>query len=187
MTIPEAADLWRAERRERLTENLLAQRPAAFAEDGPLHTQLAEWADVLAAGEARNLILTGPVGTGKTWSVWHAAERAVRAGYEGLIAVTSAARFRRIVAPSTADPREFERYTAAGLLALDDIGSVRLSEWDLDHLGELADARWSARLPTAITSNVTGLGKLLGPRISSRLADRALIVELDGPDRRRQS
>ena len=62
---------------------------------------------------------------------------------------------------------------------------MRLSEWDLDHLAELADTRWAARLPTVITSNVTDIRALLGPRISSRLADRALIVELDGPDRRR--
>jgi DNA replication protein DnaC len=186
MTSPDAATLWLAERRERLTENLLAQRPPVFADPGDLHHDLAAWADDLAGGDGRNLILTGPVGTGKTWSVWHAAERAVRAGYEGRVIVCPAARFRRVVAPSTADPAEFERMTAASLLALDDIGSVRLSEWDLDHLAELADARWSAGLPTVLTSNVTDIRGLLGPRISSRLADRALVVELDGPDRRRQ-
>ena len=186
MTTPEATALWRAERRERLTANLLSQRPEAFDVPGDLDARLAGWADDLAAGESRNLILTGPVGTGKTWSLWHAAERAVRAGYEGRVTVTPAAKLRRIVAPSTADPLEFDRIATAGLAALDDLGSVRLSEWDLDHLAELADTRWSALLPTVITSNVTNIRALLGPRISSRLADRALVVELDGPDRRRQ-
>lgn len=184
MTAP--ADVWRRERREHLLGNLLGQRPEAFDEPGDLDSRLAAWARALAAGSRRNLILTGPVGTGKTWSVWHAAELAVREGYEGLVAVVPAARFRRIVAPSTAEPEEFTRISAAGLLALDDIGSIRLSEWDLDHLAEVADARWSSKLPTVITSNVTGLRDLLGPRISSRLAHGALVVELDGPDRRRQ-
>lgn len=182
----DSAEVWRAERRERLTENLLASRPPAFAADGPLHPGLAMWADELASGDGRNLTITGPTGVGKTWAVWHAAERAVRGGYEGMVAVCPAARFRRIVAPSTADPAEFDRLEAAGLLALDDIGSARLSEWDMDHLGELIDARSAALLPTVITSNKTDIRALLGPRISSRLAYRALIVTLTGPDRRRQ-
>lgn len=187
MTTPSATELWRSERRERLLANLLGQRPAAFAADGALDRRLSRWAASLAQGGAQNLILTGPVGTGKTWSVWHAAEVAVRAGYEELIAVVPAAKFRRIVAPATADVAEFERIAAAGLLVLDDVGSIRLSEWDMDHLAEVTDARWSANLPTVITSNKTDLASLLGPRISSRLAHNALVVELDGSDRRRQS
>lgn len=186
MTAPDAVTVWQAERAERLLANLLAQRPAAFDADGDLDSRLTDWAAGLAQGGPRNLILTGPVGTGKTWSVWHAAEHAVRSGYEGDVAVVPAARFRRIIAPSSADPAEFDRITAAGLLALDDVSSVRLSEWDLDHLGEVVDTRWSARLPMVITSNRTDIRTLLGERISSRLADGALVVELDGADRRRQ-
>lgn len=183
----EALETWRAERRERLAANLLEHRPAEFARPGILDRRLACWAGRLADGDARNAIVTGPVGTGKTWAVWHAAEHAVRAGYEDRIVITTAAQLRRIVAPSTADPVEFARCREAGLLALDDIGAVRLSEWDLDHLGELADARWADCRPTLITSNVTKLRDLLGPRISSRLAHNAVKVEFDGPDRRRQS
>jgi DNA replication protein DnaC len=182
----DSAEVWLAERRERLLENLLSARPPAFAADGSLDSRLETWADQLAAGDGRNLILTGPVGVGKTWSVWHAAEHAVRHGYAGLVTVCPAAKFRRIIAPSTAEPEEFARLEAAGLLALDDIGSARLSEWDLDNLGELIDSRSSALLPTAVTSNKTDLRALVGPRISSRLAHRAVMVTLTGPDRRRQ-
>jgi DNA replication protein DnaC len=182
----EAAAIWHAERAERLAANLLRSRPPEFSRPGTLARSLAAWADALAAGHPRNLIITGPVGTGKTWAVWHAAERAVRAGYAGSVIVTSASRLRRIIAPATADPAEFGRYCAAGLLAVDDLFAFGLSEWDLDHLAELADTRWAAQLPTVVTSNKTDLQSLLGPRISSRLAHNALIVELDGPDRRRQ-
>lgn len=184
MTTP--AETWRAERRERLIANLLAARPAAFAQPGELVPAVAAWADGLAAGDSRNLVITGPVGQGKTWTIWHAAERAVRAGYEGQVRVITAAGFRRIVAPSTADVAEFERLAAAGLLVVDDLGAARLSDWDLDHLGELIDIRWSQQLPVAVTSNKPKLRELVGPRIASRLADRAVIAELDGPDRRRQ-
>ena len=182
----EAAAIWLAERRQRLVDNLLTARPAKFAAPGDLHPKLRTWARQLASGTEQNLILTGPVGVGKTWALWRAAEEAVRSGYEGAAIITTAARLRRIVAPATADPREFTRYCNAGLLAIDDLASVRLSEWDMDHLGELADARWSENRPTALTSNVTKLRDLLGPRISSRLADGALVVDLNGPDRRRQ-
>lgn len=182
----EATEIWRAERRQRLVANLLKNRPAEFAADGELDPRLKGWALLLAAGVSQNLILTGPVGTGKTWAIWRAAEEAVRDGYERLIVITTASRFRRAVAPATADVREFERYCAAGLLVLDDVGAFGLSEWDLDNLMELVDARWAAQLPTAVTSNEPDLRSLLGERISSRLAHKALIVELDGPDRRRQ-
>jgi DNA replication protein DnaC len=182
----EPTETWLAERREQFAENLLTHRPAEFAAPGELDFRLQRWAQDLAAGNGRNLIVTGPVGTGKTWSVWHAAEHAVQAGYEGRVVITSAARFRRIVAPSTADPAEFGRYSDAGLLAIDDLGATRLSEWDMDHLGELIDTRWADRRPTVVTSNISDLRTVLGPRISSRLAHHALVAEMTGPDRRRQ-
>jgi DNA replication protein DnaC len=182
----EALDIWQADRRERLALNLLAHRPAEFAAPGDLDPDLDGWARQIAAGLFRNLVLTGGVGAGKTWSAWKAAETAVRAGYEGGVTVTTAARLRRVCAPATADPAELARYTTAGLLILDDLGAFRLSEWDLDHLGELTDERWAEHRPTALTSNKTDIRALLGPRISSRLQHNALVIELDGPDRRRQ-
>jgi DNA replication protein DnaC len=182
----EALETWQADQREALAANLLRGRPAEFSRPGILDPRLTAWAVDLAAGKPRNLIITGPTGTGKTWAVWQAAEHAVRNGYEGRVIITTAARLRRVVAPATADPAEFSRWLDAGLLAVDDLGAVRLSEWDMDHLAELADARWADRKPTVVTSNVSALRDLLGPRISSRLAHRALVVELDGPDRRRQ-
>lgn len=182
----EAAAIWLADRRERLVANLLNGRPAEFAVPGELDQRLKAWALLLAGGMSQNLILTGPVGTGKTWAVWRAAEEAVRAGYDRLVVITTAAKFRRSVAPATADIHEFERYGAAGLLVLDDVGAFGLSVWDLDNLTELIDTRWASQLPTAVTSNTTDLRALLGERISSRLAHKALVVELDGPDLRRQ-
>ena len=182
----EAAAIWHAERRQRLAENLLKNRPDAYAAPGEVDPRLKAWARMLAGGMGQNLILTGPVGTGKTWAIWHAAEEAVRSGYEGRVIVTTAAALRRSVAPATADPAAFTRCCEAGLLAIDDLGAFRLSEWDLDHLGELAEARWSAQLPTIVTSNKTDLADLLGPRISSRLQHGALKVPLNAPDRRRQ-
>lgn len=191
MTLPdelagEALESWRAERAERLVANLLSNRPAEFAAPGNLDPRLTAWARQLADGNKRTLVLAGPPGAGKTWAVWKAAETAVRSGYEGGVIITTAMRLRRVVAPATADFAEFRRYSATGLLVIDDVGSFGLSEWDLDHLGELIDTRWSWQRPTVVTSNKLDLQALLGPRIASRLAHHALIVELAGPDLRRQ-
>jgi len=183
----EAVAIWHADRRRKLAENLLKDRPEAYAESGDLGSHLTEWALTLAAGQSQNLILTGPVGCGKTWAIWHAAEEAVRSGYEGRVIITSAAELRRAIAPATADPARFTRCCDAGLLAIDDLGAFRLSEWDLDHLAELTEARWSAKLPTVVSSNKTDLRGLLGERTASRLQHGALVVEMDGTDRRRQS
>lgn len=183
----EAAARWHAQRRQRLAENLLKGRPDAFATAGELDPRLKVWARMLADGDSQNLILTGPVGSGKTWAIWHAAEEAVRSGYEGRVVITSAAKLRRAIAPSTADPAMFTRCGEAGLLAIDDLGAFGLSEWDLDNLTELIDIRWSEQRPTVVTSNATDLRALLGERIASRLAHHALVIEMDGSDQRRQS
>ena len=87
----EAAAIWLADRRDRLVANLLANRPAEIAAPGELDPRIADWAARLAAGDKQNLILAGPVGTGKTWAVWKAAEQAVRGGYDGLAVITTAA------------------------------------------------------------------------------------------------
>ena len=186
-TTPKPRAIWLAERRERLVANLLRNRPAEMAAEGELDPRLTEWALRLAGGWKQNLVLTGPVGSGKTWAIWKAAETAVRTGYEGLVVIVTAGQFRRVIAPATADRNEMARWFAAGLLVIDDLGTFRLSEWDLDNLGEVIDARWAHMLPTAVTSNKNELGALLGPRIASRLQHGALIVPLDGSDRRRQS
>jgi DNA replication protein DnaC len=183
----EANAEFHAELLQRRLAILLEGRPPQFAVPGGLDTRLAQWAAALAAGKPQNLILTGGVGCGKTWSVWHAAEWAVRAGYTGRVTVTTAGRLHDILAPSSANPAEHAGYIAADLLVLDDLGSFRLSPWDLDHLGEIIDQRWAWQRPTVITSNETSLRPLLGERIASRIQDGALIVAMDGDDRRRQS
>ena len=46
-----------------------------------------------------------------------------------------------------------ERLTGARLLVIDDLGQERPSEWALERLYELADARYGAGYPTIVTSN----------------------------------
>lgn len=179
---------WVESRRRGLVERLLEARPPVYSTPGDLDSRLAKWADDLAdpLSPGKGLILTGPVGVGKTWALWHAAERAVRAGFAGGICFVQAGSFRRAVAPATTDPAVFGKWKGIGLLILDDLGSPRLSEWDLDNLHELTHARWEYQLPTAVASNFHDLRSLLGERVASRLAAGAVKVKLAGEDRRRR-
>lgn len=80
-----------------------------------------------------------------------------------------------------------ERYE---LLALDDLGMERPTDWAMETLTGLIDARVAEGLPTVITSNFS-LGELRdrwggmqGARFASRITGACERVHLEGSDRR---
>lgn len=172
----------RAERLARLLANFRKHRPANLSDPGPLHPDVEAWGKNLLVGEAGNLLLRGPVGTGKTWAAWEVLDRAVQAGYADRIVFASSADWRETIAPPVNRDR-LRLMRECGVLALDDLGSGRVNEWELEMLLALCDERWANRRPIVVTSNIK-LKAMLGERIASRLADRATIVELLGGDRR---
>ena len=173
----------------------LKRRPPAFAKPGDQDAGIADWTDRLLTGEAGNLVVAGNTGTGKTWSAWRIGEDLLRAGYRGRIEITSAYRLKRLFAPPT-DYADIDRLAAADLLTVDDVGSLRVSQWDADLLGGLVDERSAATLPTILTVNppdedlpdgASLLEVLLGDRVASRMAENVTVVLLAGTDRRRTS
>lgn len=179
-----ASDLWVREQAEKRLTQLRANRPPAFNQPGTLHTEIADWAASIAAGQFANLVLVGNVGVGKSWSLWAAAEHLIQLGWRGSVEILPGHRLRRLIAPPV-DEAALDRLAAADLFAVDDVGSVRLSDWDSDHISALVDTRWEGQRPTVLTSNHLDLRDLIGDRAASRLADHAVIVQMTGPDRRR--
>lgn len=175
---------WVAEQTQHRLARLRAARPSAYAVPGQVHPDVAAWADRVAAGQYGNLVLVGNTGVGKSWSLWAVTERLVAAGYRGGVEVTPARRLRQLLAPPV-DQVALDRLTAAGLLAIDDVGSVRISDWDSDGMAALLDPRWEELRPTVLTSNQLDLRALVGERTASRLSDRVTIVQMAGADRRR--
>lgn len=176
-------------------EAYFKRRPAEFALPGDQHPKLAAWTAEVLAGRGGNLVVHGNTGTGKTWSAWRIGEDLLRGGYRGRIEIVSAYRLKRLFAPPT-DYADIDRLAGADLLALDDIGAVRVSEWDADLLGGLIDERSANQLPVIIVANPpktppqegqTLMQALLGDRVASRLAKNVTVVPLTGPDRRRTS
>lgn len=175
-------------------ERFLGRRPERFAVPGELRTDLAAWVQRALAGERGNLVITGATGTGKSWSAWRIGEELLRRGYRGRVEIVTAYQIRQLAVPPV-DHEGLARLAAAELLALDDIGAVRVSDWDADHLYALVDERWAHHRPIIVIANATEpaergktlLQSLLGERVASRIADGVTVVTMPGSDRRRQS
>ncbi|MBQ9699738.1 MAG: DNA replication protein DnaC, partial [Lachnospiraceae bacterium] len=67
-----------------------------------------------------------------------------------------------------------------------DVGTERVTEWVRERLVSIINTRVGAGLATIYTSNLSPeeLLEKLGDRVSSRVLDRATVVEITGGDRR---
>lgn len=172
-----------AERAQARVDRFIARRPARFATEGTLDPKVLDWCRRVYKHEAGSLLLVGGIGTGKTWTVWKAAESLTRNGWNGRFDIVDA--YDAKDAMRDRDRETIDRWREADVLAIDDIGAIGLQDWDSDNLHKLVDTRWKHGRPTVITSNAEDLKPLLGPRVASRLADDLTKVALAGADRRR--
>lgn len=133
-----------------------------------------------------NVILVGPVGVGKTFAAYAIGHALVDVG-EHVYAVTTAALLKAM--RPEGDRRIEERARAAAYLILDDLGAEALTEWGVSVLTDVLDERFRERRPTVVTANASyrDLAARLGERIMSRLTGGAVVVTIDGHDRRRQT
>lgn len=181
-------DSQRAERRRETNRSRsLEQLPARYRNATADHPKVAAWVSAALRGGADGLVLNGPTGCGKTWQAygaWHtvAQQTGCRAVAVPVPAFLDSLRPGRT---PLADLTEVER---AELLLLDDLAAERASEWTVELVYRLIDARWNACLPTIVTVNAPNgsLRERLGDRVASRLNGLGRIVSwpADAPDRR---
>jgi len=134
------------------------------------------------------LLLTGPVGTGKTYLAAAIARAAIEADIPVLFRRASElyAEIRDSFNNTGTTERDVMwRYFNSRLLILDDLGSGSLSDHERRSTLDVLDERWSQLRPTIVTTNwsVQEIGERLDERIASRLASYRLIA-LTGRDRR---
>lgn len=142
------------------------------------------------ARDGRGTYLHGMPGRGKTYAAAAAVRIAVRDGLTAKL-VTAKGLLDAIKAEWDGGERgALERAERYDLLALDDLGVERPTEWAMETLTGLIDARVAAGLPIIVTSNYS-LGELRdrwggmpGMRIASRLGGACERIEMTGPDRR---
>lgn len=177
---------WLREETDRRMKAFYDRRPAVFDAKGELDPRVHTWLESLVQRKATSLLIVGPSGPGKSWILWKAQETLLYNGWRGRFEIVTAFELHQAISPPV-DYAQLDVYAKADVLAIDDVGSLRLSDWTAEMLYGVIDQRWSNRRPTMIASNVYDLKGLLGDRIASRLADGAKTIEIDGPDRRRSA
>jgi DNA replication protein DnaC len=132
------------------------------------------------------LLFTGTYGCGKTHLAVAIAHEVLRRGESALFVVVPDLldHLRAAFGPSseTSFDERFETVRQTPLLILDDFGSQSATPWAKEKLFQLLNYRYTAQLPTVITTNLR-LSEIEA-RLRSRLADPDLstVVPMTAPD-----
>ena len=138
----------------------------------------------------RWLVLSGPVGVGKTHLAVAIAQYAIE--HHKMPPYFAAVpdlmdHLRSTFAPGAAEGYDdrFEEIRNAQLLVLDDLGTENATPWAQEKLYQIINHRYIERLPTVITTNVDL--KKIDDRVASRMLDHRLSthVDIDATDFRR--
>jgi DNA replication protein DnaC len=143
------------------------------------------------------LWLTGSFGTGKTALAMIVSKAAIDAGRT--VAIYSCPRLLSVIRESIDPPSRgsggggsgvlafLDQLTAVDLLHIDDLGAEHRTEWVLEQLYTIINARYEDERSTLITSNLgrDELAEQLGERIVSRLEGMCELLPFFGTDARR--
>lgn len=169
-------------------------------------TELSRWKEAFKAeGNGRGLVLYGAVGRGKT----HLLVSLLRILIFDQGVTARFMEFSRLLGilkeaydKGQSDRSVMNELVSVPLLAIDELGKGRLSDWELTVVDELVSRRYNAMAPTLGTTNyppavATGegppnlaqgarmtqsLGDRVGDRVFSRLSEMCDFVEVGGLD-----
>jgi DNA replication protein DnaC len=139
----------------------------------------------------RGLWLWGDVGTGKTTLAMLASKAAIDAGYS--VAIYSLPRLLNLLRESLESDGGLldllDRLSAVDLLHIDDLGAENRTDWVLEQLYSIVNARYEAQRAIVATTNLMPdeLNERLGKRTVSRLVEICGDpIALAGEDKRRE-
>jgi DNA replication protein DnaC len=136
----------------------------------------------------RGLWLMGPVGTGKTTLAMLVSKGALEAGRS--VAIYSLPRLLNEIRDTHRAERShvdlLDCLSAVDLLHIDDVGAERTTDWVLEELYSIVNARYEDQKSMLITTNLdpAELGAQITMRTVSRLAEMCDKLQLLGHDRR---
>jgi DNA replication protein DnaC len=139
----------------------------------------------------KGLWIQGDVGTGKTTLAMLVSKAALERGRS--VAIYSLPRLLNLLRESMDSPEGkldfLDRLTAVDLLHLDDLGAENRTDWVLEQLYSIVNARYEAERAIVATTNLMPdeLAERLGSRTVSRLVEICGdLIPLFGEDRRRE-
>lgn len=148
-----------------------------------------KWEDIKA--ENLGLLLYGPVGTGKSFYAACIANALISKGVP--VIMTSFARIVNTMQGAFGGRQDYiDKLVSYPLLIIDDLGAERGSDYMLEQVYAVVDARYQAGLPLIVTTNIP-IDEIKEPadlkykRIYDRILERCHPVEIKGPSRRRES
>jgi DNA replication protein DnaC len=137
----------------------------------------------------RGLWFMGPVGTGKTTLAMLVSKAALKAGRS--VAIYSLPRLLNEIRDTHRAERShvdlLDRLTAIDLLHIDDVGAERTTDWVLEELYSIVNARYEDQRSMVITTNILdreALCEQVTERTVSRLTEICDELPLLGYDRR---
>lgn len=198
-----AAEAYRERRRREYLEAMRAEgirdeamRSYTFANDDMLDERVTEAMRRYVEAfehlydEGRGLLLYGSTGTGKTYAACEVANELFEHGY--LSCVTNFAEILREM-QGAYDKRDcIDRLARYDLLVIDDLGIERDTAYAREQVYAVIDARYRAKKPMIITTNLS-LTDIAHPqdinsqRIYDRILERCTPIEVSGKNRRRRA
>jgi DNA replication protein DnaC len=168
-------------------------RPPVTDMPRPIVRAVRDYADRIGENldAGRGLWLMGDVGTGKTTLATLVSKAALDAAHS--VAIYSLPDLFRQVrrtydeGADMSDVELIDRLAEVDLLQLDDVGAERTSEWVLEQLYSIVNARYEAERSIVLTTNISDVDELraqVGERTVSRLTEMCEQIPVFGTDHR---
>lgn len=141
--------------------------------------------------DGKGLLLHGPVGTGKTYLAACIANALIDEGYT--VKMTSVSEITNTLFGMKEGKQQFiDSLNKYSMLVIDDLGTERNTEYMLEQVFNIIDARYRSGLPFIVTTNIP-INEIKNPqdiehqRIYDRILERCFPVEIAGTSRRRRN
>lgn len=138
----------------------------------------------------KGLLLYGPVGTGKSFMAACVVNALIDKGHPCLM--TNFSRLTNAINSTWDEKQEYiDSLTRFSLIAIDDLGVERDTEFMNESVTTIIDALYRAKVPVIITSNyapskLTDEGDVRRKRVYDRLLERCHPIAVTGESRRKQ-